>query len=128
MQRFVQRFLPASTVSMILGFFNSIWNIGDNEIQLRNHLQIQNPHSNLVRLDIFPLYNFPKLWQLFPDEQIKIVLKTSEFDRKLNHYFINDLSDTIDFYVPPARRAECENQVKSSCSESHSGSGLSFLS
>ena len=54
--------------------YNSIRNIGENEIQLRNHLQLENHHSTLAKLDIFPLYNFPKLWQLFPYEQIKFKL------------------------------------------------------
>ena len=74
MQSFVQRLLPSSFNDTWA--FNSIRKIGENEIQLRNHLQIQNQHSNLAKLDIFPFYNFPKLWQLFPDEQIKIVRKT----------------------------------------------------
>ena len=76
--------------------YNSVRNIGENEIQLRNHLQINQQHSNLAKLDIFPLYNFPKLWHTFPNEQIKILRKISEFDRKLKLYFLNDLSSTVD--------------------------------
>ena len=34
--------------------------------------QLQNVHSNLTKLDIFPLYNFPKIWENFTDEQKKI--------------------------------------------------------
>ena len=94
MHRFVQKFLPASFNDT--WYYNSVRNIGENEIQLRNHLQINLQHSNLARLDIFPWYNFPKLWHTFPDEQIKIIRKIPEFDRKLKHYFINDLSSTVD--------------------------------
>ena len=90
MQRFSQKMLPIS--------FNDIWvknnvrNIGENEIQLRNYNQLQPVHSTLAKLDIFPLYNYPKIWQDFPNEQIKIIRKTAEFDQKLKNYFLNDLS------------------------------------
>ena len=94
MQRFVQKFLPTSFNETWV--YNSIRNIGENEIQLRNHLELQYQHSTLTKLDLFPLYNFPKLWQTFPDQQIKIIRKTSEFDLKLKQYFIDDLSGTVD--------------------------------
>ena len=94
MQRFVQKNLPISFNDTWA--YNSIRNIGENEIQLRNNLEIQFQHSSLAKLDIFPLYNFPKLWHTFPDEQIKIIRKTSEFDNKLKQYFIKDLSSTVD--------------------------------
>ena len=94
MQRFVQKNLPISFNDTWA--YNSIRNIGENEIQLRNNLEIQLQHSSLAKLDIFPLYNFPKLWHTFPDEQIKIIRKTSEFDNKLNQYFIKDLASTVD--------------------------------
>ena len=53
-----------------------------SEIQLQNHNQLQPVHSNLIKLDVFPLDNFPKLWQEFPDEQIKFIPKF-DFDSKL---------------------------------------------
>ena len=93
MHRFKQGFLPSS--------FNDTWttnairNIGENDIKQRNHDQLQPIHSNLSKLDLFPLFNFPKIWQDFPDEQIKILRKISEFDSKLKMYFLNDLSDTV---------------------------------
>ena len=34
-------------------------------------------------------------WQEFPDEQIKILRKISDFDLKLKNYFLNDLSENI---------------------------------
>ena len=92
MQRFKQNFLPSSFEETWV--FNDIRNIGENNIQLSNHKQIQPVHSTLKSLDIFPLYNFPKIWQDFPDKQIKITLKTTEFDAKLKTFFINDLSET----------------------------------
>ena len=93
MQRFSQNFLPSSFNDIWLR--NSIRNIGENEIQLRNFAQLQNVHSNLTKLDIFPLYNFPKIWENFTDEQIKILRKKSEFDHKLKDYFLNDLAATV---------------------------------
>ena len=90
MQRFVQNFLPTS--------FNDTWirnairNIGENEIQLRNWDELQHVHSNLVSLDLFPLFSYPKIWQDFQDENIKIIRKTSTFDQKLKKNFLDDLS------------------------------------
>ena len=90
MHRFSQKFLPSSFNETWIK--NSVRNIGENEIQLRNFDQLQHAHSNLTSLDIFPLYNFPKLWQDFPNEHIKIVRKPSEFDAKLKKFFIDDLA------------------------------------
>ena len=102
---FLQDYLPIS--------FNDTWarnairNIGDNDIQLRNFNQLQPIHSNLVSLDVFPLFNFPKLWQELPNEQIKIIRKTDVFDTKKKKNFLDDLAsnvvcNTIDFSVRPA--------------------------
>ena len=93
MHRFTQKFLPSSFDDTWVR--NSIRNIGENEIQLRNHDQIQQLHSNMAKLDLFPLFYFPKIWQDFGDEQIKIIRKPSVFDLKLKKYFLNDLSTTI---------------------------------
>ena len=91
MQRFKQKFLPSSVEETWV--FNDIRNIGENDIQLHNHEQIQPVHSTLTSLDIFPLFNFPKIWQDFPNAQIKITQKTTEFDAKLKTFFLNDLSE-----------------------------------
>ena len=107
MQRFSQKNLPAS--------FNDTWvknnirAIGENEIQLRNFNQLQQNHSNLVKLDNFPLYNYPKIWQNFPSEQLKIIRKTTEFDLKLKFFFplmtCQLLPFATDYYVRPASQA-----------------------
>ena len=86
---------------------NSVRNIGENEIQLPNFDQLQHAHSNLTSLDIFPLYNFPNLWQDFPNEHIKIVHKPSEFDAKLKNSLLTIWPLTLsatDFSVWPACR------------------------
>ena len=69
MQRFVQKTLPVSFNDTWA--YNSIRNISENEIQLRNHFEIQPQHFILAKLDIFPLYNFPKLWQHFQMSKLK---------------------------------------------------------
>ena len=93
MQRFTQNFLPTSFHNVWVR--NNIRNIGDNEIQLRNFSQFQAQFSRLSKLDSFPLYKFPKIWENFPDEQLKFTRNKLEFDSKLKRYFLNDLSDII---------------------------------
>ena len=100
MQRFSQKFLPESFNDTWVR--NSVRNIGANEIQLRNHAQFFNFHSNLTKLDIFPLYGFPKIWEDFPAESIRIVRRRGEFDSKLREYFLNDLAA-----VPSCNRVLC---------------------
>ena len=93
MQRFSQQFLPVS--------FNLVWvrntirNIGENEIQLRNNNSLQLPLSRLSLTDRLPTSNFAKSWEQFPDEQIKFIRKKTEFDAKLKKFFINDLSESV---------------------------------
>ena len=103
MQRFSQNFLPISFQDTWIR--NNVRNIGDNEIQLRNANRLQPIYSNLTRLDTFPLYNFPKIWEEFPSEQIKILRKTSVFDHNLKQYFLDDLSETV----------TCNRQVCPAC-------------
>jgi len=93
MQRFNQKFLPESF--NLTWKKNSIRNIGENEIVLRNAEQLQPIHSSLFSLEKFPLYDFPKIWQKFPEEQIKIVRNKLEFDTKLKKFFLDDLSNIV---------------------------------
>ena len=93
MHRFTQKFLPTSFCDTWVQ--NSIRNIGENKIKLRNHDQIQHFHSNMAKLDIFPLFHFLKIWQDFGDKQIKIIRKPTAFDSKLKNYFLNDLSTIV---------------------------------
>ena len=93
MHRFTQKFLPTSFCDTWV--FNSIRYIGENKIQLRNHDQIQQFHSTLAKLDLFPLFHFPKIWQDFGDEQIKIIRKPATFDLKLKKFVLDDLSSNF---------------------------------
>ena len=110
MQQFNQNFLPSS--------FNDTWvknlmrNIGKNDIQLRNFDQLRLSHANLSTLDLFPWCNFPKIWQEFPDEQIKIICKPSEFDAKLKNYFLSDLESIVvcnRLFCPACMQAAWDN-------------------
>jgi hypothetical protein len=101
MQRFSQKFLPVS--------FNDVWvrndvrTVGDNEIQLRNrNNNLQIPFSRLITTDRHPLSAFPRLWEDFPDVQIKFIRKKTEFDEKLKDFYLKDLSD-----VPNCNRLFC---------------------
>ena len=93
MQRFCQGFLPPS--------FNQIWtrnsirNIGENEILLRNNNRLQLPPSRLVLTDRLPTVSFVRIWEQFPDEQIKFIRKKTEFDQKLKKFYIKDLAESI---------------------------------
>ena len=93
MQRFTQKYLPESFSNTWVK--NSIRNIGENEIVLRNANQLQLDTHRLSSFAKNPLFNFPKIWELFPDEQIKFIRNIIEFDSKLKNFFLNDLSDTI---------------------------------
>ena len=64
MQRFNQNFLPSSFSDSWEK--NSIRNIGENDIQLRNFDQLRLAHANLSSLDLVRLYNFPKNMAKFP--------------------------------------------------------------
>jgi len=92
-QRFSQGHLPVS--------FDQIWqknairNIGENEIQLRNHNQIQPPVSRLALTDRLPTSSFARIWEQFPDLQIKFIRKKTEFDEKLKKFYLDDLSSNI---------------------------------
>ncbi len=92
MHRFTQNFLPISFGDVWVK--NNIRNEGENEIVLRNSNALQIPFSRLISIDRHPIIAFPKLWEQFPDIQIKFLRNRLEFDEKLKNYFLNELSST----------------------------------
>jgi len=92
-QRYVQGLLPIS--------FNNTWIKNDarraenSAMVLRNHDDFYVPTSRLKSLEKFPLYSFPKSWENFTDESIKIIRNTSEFNSKLKEQFLEKLSSTV---------------------------------
>jgi hypothetical protein len=100
MQRFIQNFLPKS--------FNDVWTrntirqIGENSITLRNNPNFVLPFSRIHSFDKSLLCELPKCWDSFPDESIKIERNKLIFDFKLKKYFLDDLSS-----VPNCERLFC---------------------
>jgi hypothetical protein len=91
MQRFFQNYLPIS--------FNDTWTrneirqIGENAILLRNNPTIILNLSRLSLTDKMPLFKLPKIWEDFPDEEIKFIRSKTEFDARLKTFFLNDLDE-----------------------------------
>ena len=92
MQRFSQNFLPISFQDVWVR--NNIRNAGENEIMLRNNNAYQIPFSRLVSTDRHLLISLPKMWEQFPDQQIKFIRNKTEFDEKLKKYFLDEFSAT----------------------------------
>ena len=94
MQRYIQRFLPF--------MFNSVW-VNNEERRrptsqdqvrmiLRNSANLSVPFTTLTSLSKFPLYNLPKTWLEFSDENIKILRNKIEFKHKLKSHYLDRLS------------------------------------
>ena len=83
MQRFSQKMLPTSFRETWVR--NSIRLIGENEILLRNADQLTLNKHRLSSYAKNPLFDFPKIWETFPDEQLKFIRNTYEFDTKLKN-------------------------------------------
>ena len=58
---------------------------------LRNRDELSIPPSRLSLTDRFPLIYFPKLWQSFNDENIKIQRSKPIFNSLLKMHFLNQL-------------------------------------
>jgi hypothetical protein len=93
MHHFTQNFLPISFNYTWLR--NSVRNLGENEIVLRNNNDLQIPFSRLKTTDQHPLISFPKIWENFPDIQIKFIRNKIEFDEKLKSFYLDDLSSIV---------------------------------
>lgn len=100
MQRFVNDFTPISFKDT--WYLNNIREIGENFIQLRNAQQFYIPFSRLAIVDRLPLLSYPKEWENFPDEQIKITRNITKFDLELKEYYLNDLQA-----IPTCNRLFC---------------------
>jgi hypothetical protein len=97
---FKRNLLPSS--------FNSTWSTNrirrqnQSEIVLRNDNSMCIPYARTNTLSKFPLAAFPKLWEEFPDENIKFVGTKEEFNLKLKNHFLNELNN-----VPVCNRLLC---------------------
>ena len=93
MQRFVQNFLPIS--------FNEVWITNrirrqdQDHVELRDDDRLHIPFMRTRNLDLHPLVSFPKIWEDFPDENIKFVRNIPEFNFKLKSYFLSNLQSAV---------------------------------
>jgi hypothetical protein len=81
MQQFQQKFLPE--VFLDTWIYNSVREIGENSIVLRNSEQFLIPFSRLAIVDKLPFHSFPVNWEQFTDENIKFIRNKNEFNEKL---------------------------------------------
>ena len=92
MQSYIQGFLPK--------IYNNVWitaeahfNLVEIQYTLRNRENFYIPICRLTSLDNHPYFLFPKLWQNFDNEDIKIIRDKLEFKVKLKNYFLDQLAD-----------------------------------
>ena len=91
MQQYVNGHLPI--------LFKDVWitqearRQADNvEYLLRNSENFYTPLSRLYTLDSHPYFLFPKMWQNFREENLKIIRDKSKFNIQLKEFFLNKLS------------------------------------
>jgi DNA primase large subunit len=93
MQHFQQRFLPV--IFSDAWIYNSVREIGENSIVLRNMDQLRVPFARISLVEKLPLVSFPTIWENFPDENIKFLRNKDEFNKKLKTYLLKKLSYVI---------------------------------
>ena len=88
MQQYIRGHLPIS--------FNDVWitlearrEAENVEYLLRNSENFYMPLSRLSTLDNHPYFAFPRIWQNFKEEQIKILRDKNQFNAKLKEFFLN---------------------------------------
>ena len=91
MQQYIRGHLPIS--------FNDVWitlearrEAENVEYLLRNSENFYMPLSRLFTLDNHPYFAFPRIWQNFKEEQIKILRDKNQFNAKLKEFFLNKLN------------------------------------
>jgi hypothetical protein len=100
MQHLQQKFLPE--IFSEAWIYNSVREIGENAIVLSNMGQLRVPFARISLVEKLPLVSFPKLWEDFPDENIKFIRYKIEFNAKLKTYQLKQLS-----YVLACTRLYC---------------------
>jgi hypothetical protein len=95
-----QKFLP--DIFSEAWIYNSVREIGENSIVLRNMGQLRVPFARISLVEKLPLVSFPTIWENFPDENIKFIRNKIEFNVKLKTYQLKQLS-----YVITCNRLYC---------------------
>ena len=92
MQRFTNGFLPKS--------FEQTWTTNRYRLPNQSHIELRNSNNLFVpfarnsTISKMPLFSFPKIWENFPCEQIKILRDKSEFNFELKKHFLSLLNAT----------------------------------
>ena len=92
MQQYVRGHLPVS--------FSDVWitmearrQAGNVEYLLRNSENFYVPLSRLTVLDRHPYFSFPKIWEQFSEESVKIIRDKIQFNHKLKELMLKKLKD-----------------------------------
>jgi len=97
-QQYKQGFLPSSfTGTWILNSERRGENYeeGQRELLMRNDDDFYIPLSRLTSSDRLPFISFVKLWNNFPNGEIKFIRNKLDFNAKLKLFFLNSLSASI---------------------------------
>jgi Reverse transcriptase (RNA-dependent DNA polymerase) len=81
MQQFTQKFLPKALAHTWIT--NAIRRHDQAQVELRDDDLLFIPRSRTNLTSKFPLSSFPKLWNEFPDEDLKFIRDKNEFNFKL---------------------------------------------
>jgi hypothetical protein len=92
MQQYTQNHLPAS--------FIGTWTLnsarrGQNEAAMRNDDDFYIPFSRLALSDRLPSVSFPKIWNSFPNGEIKFIRNKLAFNSRLKQHFLNNLQESV---------------------------------
>jgi hypothetical protein len=93
MQQFTQGFLPE--IFNDTWVINAIRNEGKRHVILRNDSDFYIPTARIALTERHLLSSFPKIWDEFPDENIKIMRNKLEFNAALKTHLIDKLSHNI---------------------------------
>ena len=101
MQQYRQGFLPTA--------FNRIWITNQERIYqddedeaanvqhiLSSHDRLYTPSTHLTTSTKHPLYNLPKTWIEFPNDNIKVMSNRNEFNFALKCHLLDSLNDTVE--------------------------------
>ena len=100
MHSFKNDFLPNSFQNTWVT--NRIRRDNQAEIELRNDDLYAIPFARTTILSRMPLTSFPKIWESFPNEEIKFVRNKLEFNSKLKLHYLDQLNS-----VPVCNRLLC---------------------
>jgi len=93
MHQFKNKFLPTSFDSTWITNVQRMQNL--NDFNLRNTDEYFVPFARINICERLPLTSFPRAWNEFSDDNIKIIRCKIEFNVKLKLFLINSLNEVI---------------------------------